>query len=397
MSKMQDMIDKRAALWEESKKFLDEHTDKDGKISAEDAETYDKMESDIVELTKNIERFEKQAKMDAKLSAPTTAPLLNKPAENSADEQKGKASAEYRKAALSAMRSRFKTVSNILQEQVAADGGYLVPDEWDSRLIDVLDEENVMRLLGTSITTAGEHKINITAGKPAALWVAEGGTLTFGDATFGQKILDAHKLHVGVKVTNELLADNVFDLESYLINQFGKAIANAEEDAFINGNGTGRPTGFLTTAATDSDMTVTTATASKITADDILSLVYKLKRPYRKSAVFLVNDSTLAVIRKLKDMNQAYMWQPSLQAGEPDTLMGYKIYTSPYMPTVADEAFVLAFGDFSYYNIGDRGTRTFKELRELYMPNDQTGFLMLERVDGILTINEAIKVLQVQK
>ena len=391
---IQKLIDKRAELWNAAKTFLDEHTNEDGKISAEDAATYDKMESEIMDLSKNIERFQRQAAQDKNFSQPITKPILNNPQEN----QKikiGRASDEYKAAALNAMRTKFKNVSNILQEQVASDGGYLVPEEMDSRLLDVLQEENIFRQLATVITTSGEHKINITADKPAALWVAEGGALTFGDAKFAQKTLDAHKLHVGVKVTNELLNDNAFNLENYIIDQFGKAIGNAEEDAFINGTGAGQPTGILTTAAADSEMTLTTAGAN-ISADDILNLVYKLKRPYRKNAVFLVNDATLAAIRKLKDANQAYMWQPSLQVGEPDRLLGYSIYTSIFMPTIAAGNMILAFGDFSYYNIGDRGTRTFNELREIYMPNDQTGFLMMERVDGILLLNESMKILQIK-
>ena len=146
-----------------------------------------------------------------------------------------------RDAMLSAMRSNFRNVSNVLQEGVDADGGYLVPEEYDRRLVDVLDGENIMRSLATKITTAGQHKINIAATKPAAAWIEEGGALSFGDATFDQIYLDAYKLHVAIKVTEELLYDNAFGLENYIITQFGKALANAEEDAFLNGNGTGKP------------------------------------------------------------------------------------------------------------------------------------------------------------
>jgi HK97 family phage major capsid protein len=103
-----------------------------------------------------------------------------------------------------------------------------------------------MRGLATKITTSGEHKINIAATKPAAAWIEEGEQLTFGEATFDQTILDAHKLHVAIKVTEELLYDNAFNLESYIIQQFGKAISNAEEDAFLNGDGNHKPTGLLT-------------------------------------------------------------------------------------------------------------------------------------------------------
>ena len=99
-------------------------------------------------------------------------PLTVKPYKaEEAEEKTGRASDEYRKGMLQALRSNFRQISNVLQEGVDADGGYLVPEEYDRRLIDVLDEENIMRSLGTKITTSGEHKINIAATKPAASWM----------------------------------------------------------------------------------------------------------------------------------------------------------------------------------------------------------------------------------
>ena len=378
---------KRASLWEETKKFLAEHTDKDGKMAAADAEAYEKMESDIAEMGKTIDRLEKQAEMDKKLAMPTSKPLVGAPGK---PEKKGTASDEYRKAMFTAIRTKFRDVSNVLQEGIDEAGGYLVPDEYDRRLIDVLDEENVLRGLATTIRTSGERKINIAATKPAALWVEEGGALTFGDATFDQKLLDAHKLHVAIKITEELLADNAFQLEDYIIAQFGKAIANAEEDAFLNGDGEGKPTGLFA----DAQVGVTIGTV-EIEADDVIDLIYKLKRPYRKKASFITNDSTLAVLRKLKDENGNYLWQPSLQNGEPDRILGYAIRTSQFAPKLAAGKAALAFGDFSYYNIGDRGQRTLQVLKELFAGNGMVGYVMKERVDGLLILPEAVQLLKV--
>lgn len=392
---IQTLIEKRANRWQEAKTFLNERTGADGKISAEDAATYERMESEIADLSKNIERFERQAAMDLKMAAPTSQPILNNPKTSAM--KTGRASDEYKQATLIALRSNLKQVSNLLQESVAADGGYLVPAEWDSRLIQALEEENVMRQLGTVITTSGEHKINILATQPTAYWVAEGGSITPSSATYGQKVLDAHKVAAEVIVTNELLSDNAYDIETQIIDQSARALANAEEDAFLNGaeSDTGKPTGLLTTATADST-TVKTTTGNSIATDDVIDLVYALKRPYRKNAAFLLNDATLAIIRKLKDANQAYIWQPSYQAGEPDRLLGYPVYTSAYFPTVEAGKPAVAFGDFSYYNIGDRGTRSFQELRELHAPQWSTGFLMVERVDGVLTLPEAVRVLKIK-
>ena len=397
-NKIQELIDKRAQLWNAAKAFLDEHTDTEGKLSAEDAATYDTMEADVVAYGKDIERLERQQRLEAELQKPATDAIVNTPSVEDIEKPKtGRASEEYKKAMLEAIRTDFRRVSNVLSEGVAADGGYLVPDEWDRRLIDSIEEQNIMRRLGTSITTSGLHKINIAGTKPAAAWIDEGDSLSFSDATFSQISLDAHKLLVAVKVTNELLSDNAFNLENYILTQFAQAVGNAEEEAFLNGplttptGAAGKPKGLFATAAAEPTGNIETNT---ISADDIVSLVYSLKRPYRRRAVFIMNDSVISVIRKLKDENKAYMWQPSYQADEPDRLLGYPIYTSPYAPTVAAGAAVIAFGDMSYYNIGDRGTRTIQELRELFAGNDMTGYVMKERIDGVLVLPEAVRVLK---
>ena len=385
--RVQELIEKRAKVWETAKNFVDTHEDKNGNLSAEDKETYSRMEAEIEELTNSIERQQRAERREQELSKPVNSPITGKPYkdEPQGEVKTGRASDEYKKAMLTALRSNFRQVSNVLQEGVDADGGYLVPEEYDHRLIDVLTEENIMRGIATKITTSGEHKINIAATKPAAAWIEEGEALSFGDATFDQKILDAHKLHVAIKITEELLYDNAFGLENYIITEFGKALANAEEDAFLNGDGVGKPTGiFDKTKGGESIGTLTAALKS----DDILDLIYKLKRPYRKNASFIMNDATLAQIRKLKDNNGQYLWQPSYQANEPDKILGYNIRTSAFAPTDA-----ISFGDYKYYNIGDRGSRSFKQLNELFAGNGMIGYVAKERVDGLLILPEAVKIL----
>ena len=383
-----ELREKRNTAWNAAKAFLDSHRTENGTLTAEDDATYSKMEQHIADLGKEISRLERQEAMEAELSKPVNTPLTSKPTTgNQKEEKSGRASDAYKEAMLTAMRSNFRQVNNVLQEGVDADGGYLVPEEYDHRLIDVLDEENIMRKLAHKITTSGEHKINIAATKPAAAWIEEGGALQFSDATFSQILLDAHKLHVAIKVTEELLYDNAFGLENYIITQFGKALANAEEDAFLNGTGVGQPLGlFAETGGGTVAATVTT-----LTADDIMKLVYALKRPYRKNAKFILNDQTIATIRTFKDNNGAYMWQPALTHGEPDRLLGYEVHTSPFAPVDA-----IAFGDYSYYNIGDRGTRSFKQLNELFAGNGMIGFVAKERVDGKLILPEAVQILKVK-
>ena len=396
MSKILEMIEKRNQAWEGAKAFVESKRDKDGLLSTEDAAAYAAMEQKVKDYGAEIARLQEMEAMEQELAKPVNTPLTGKPMSTTEKPEKtGRASEAYKQAMLTALRTNFRQVSNVLSEGVDANGGYLVPEEYDHRLIDILDEENVMRKLGTRITTSGEHKINIAATKPAAAWIEEGGALTFGDATFDQIILDAHKLHVAIKVTEELLYDNAFNLENYIMQQFGKALANAEEDAFINGTGTGQPLGILA-ATGGADVGVTAKSATAITADELIDLIYSLKRPYRKSAAFLLNDQTLAAIRKLNDNYGQYLWQPSLQAGEPDRILGYAAYTSPYFPAVAAGKAAVAFGDFSYYNIGDRGTRSFAELKELFAGNGMVGFVAKERVDGKLVLPEAVKLLKMK-
>ena len=122
----------------------------------------------------------------------------------------------------------------------------------------------------------------------------------------------------------------------------------------------------------------------------IINLVYALKRPYRKKAAFIMNDKILAIVRTLKDSEGQYLWQQSFKDGEPERLAGYPVYTSEYAPTN-----MISFGDYSYYNIGDRGTRSFKKLTELFAGNDMVGFVAKERVDGKLVLPEAVQILKI--
>ncbi len=160
----------RAAAWEKAKTFLDTHRTGNGTLSAEDNAAYERMEAEVIALGKEIERMERGASLDAELSRPVSAPLTGRPGVGVKDKP-GRASDEYKSAMLAALRTNFRQVSNVLQEGVDASGGYLVPVEYDTRLIEALEHENVLRKLGTVIQTSGERKINIAASKPAASWV----------------------------------------------------------------------------------------------------------------------------------------------------------------------------------------------------------------------------------
>ena len=198
-----ELIEKRNKSWNAAKAFVETKRDKDGILSEEDAKTYAEMEKRVKDISAEIDRMQAMEAMERELNKPTSTPITENPMNTRSEKPKktGRASDEYKQAVLNALRSNFRQVSNIMQEGVDADGGYLVPDEYDTRLITKLTEENVIRRLGHRLSTSGDHKINIAASTPAAAWIEEGESLTFGDATFDQIILDAHKLHVAIKVT----------------------------------------------------------------------------------------------------------------------------------------------------------------------------------------------------
>lgn len=392
---IQELMNKRAVAWQAAKDFVNNHRNENGLMEAADRETYDKMEKEISDYTREIERMQREEAMDRELSKPVATPIVEKPKVMEDEEPVSfRARKEYKDAMISALRSNFRNVSNVLQEGVDADGGYLVPEELDRKLVEKLNEENIFRGFADIITTGGERKINIADGDPAASWIEEGGALVFSDAKFKQITLDAHKLHVAIKVTEELLYDNVFNLESYIVKKFAEALSNAEEDAFLNGNGEGKPVGIFD--ATDGGTIAEVLNTASIKTDDLLNLIYDLKRPYRKKARFIMNDKTIGAIRKLKDNNGAYLWQPSVQAGEPDKILGYPVHTSAFCPQMEAGKPFIAFGDFSYYKIGDRGTRSFAELKELFAGNGMVAFVAKERVDGKLTLPEAIQIMKVK-
>ncbi len=397
MNKILELREKRAKLWDSTKACLDSRRNENGLLSAEDTATYEKMEADVVNLGKEIDRLERQAVLDLELSKPTTTAITNKPNQHQETEKNGRASSEYKAAFWKSMRSKTSfDVQNALQVGTDSEGGYLVPDEFERTLVQALEEQNIFRQLARVITTAsGDRKIPVVASKGTASWVEEEGTIPESDDAFGQVSIGVYKLATVIKISEELLNDSIFNLEQYIAREFARRIGTKEEEAFFTGDGSGKPTGIFA-ASGGAGVGVTAAATTAITFDEIMDLYYSLKSPYRRNAVFVTNDATVKAIRKLKDGNGQYLWQPAVTVGEPDTLFGRPVRTSSYVPTITGGAKVLAFGDFSYYWVADRQGRSFQRLNELYAVTGQVGFKATQRVDGKLILAEAIKVLQMK-
>lgn len=387
MTKITELQDKRARIWKQAKDFLDAKQKESDVLSAEDNATYEKMEQDVVNLGKEIDRRHKQEEIEATLNQPTSQAITNTPADGTlSNKQTG-----YTKDFWQMMRGRG--VVNTLKEGADPDGGFLVPDEFENQLIQKLQEANVLWTISHVIqTNSGEHKIPVVASEGTAAWLDEEAAYTESNTRFSQVSLAAHKLGTLIKVSEELLNDSAFDLMAYLSDEFGRRLGNAEEQAFLTGTGTNQPTGILT----DTNGTSAGSTAAKtdtLTFDDLIDLFYSLKAPYRQNAVFLMSDDTIKTIRKLKDKNDQYVWQPSVQAGQPDRILNCPVYTSPYMPNLAAGNKPILFGDFNYYWIADRQGRTFKRLNKLYAVTGQVGFLGSQRVDAKVILPAAIKTL----
>jgi len=392
MNKTLELREKRAKAWETAKAFLDSKRGNDGIISAEDTVTYEKMEADVVALGKEIDRLERQAAIDLELSLPVNKAITNAPADTPGKDLTGRASAEYKKAFWNAMRSQKPKYEVIDALQVGSDheGGYLVPDTFERTLVEALEEKNIFRRLASVITTSsGDRKIPVVASKGNASWVDEEGAIPESDDSFLQVSIGAHKLATMIKVSEELLNDSVFDLENYIAREFARRIGGKEEEAFLLGDGIGKPQGIIPGTVGDQ-----TANATTISLDDILDLFYSLKAPYRNKAVFVMNDSTVKAIRKLKDSTGQYLWQPSVKDATPDTILNRPLYTSVYMPAIAPSEKSVIFGDFSYYWVADRQGRVFKRLSELFAVTGQVGFMVTQRVDGRVILPEAFKILQ---
>ena len=395
MSMILELREKRAKAWDGAKAFLDSKRGGNGLLSGEDTAAYEKMEGDVVALGREIERLERQTAIDAELAGPSSTPLFNSPTAATGEGKSGRATAEYKGAFWGAMRGKGAvSVRNALQVGTDSEGGYLVPDEFERRLIQALEEENIFRRLANVITTSsGDRKIPVVASKGTASWVDEEGAIPESDDSFGQVPIGAYKLATMITVSEELLNDSVFNLESYIAKEFARRIGNKEEEAFLVGDGTGKPHGVLA-ATGGGQVGLTTAAATAITLDEILDLFHSLKSSYRGKAVFVMNDSTIKAIRKLKDSTGQYLWQPSIKEGTPDTILNRPLYTSAYVPPIAAGAKSIVFGDLGYYWVADRQGRVFKRLSELFAATGQVGFIATQRVDGKLILPEAVKVLQ---
>lgn len=268
------------------------------------------------------------------------------------------------------------------------EGGYLVPDEFEKKLVEKLESKGVMRKLSNVITTSRSLKIPGVSKNPTADWVEEGGRINETDMEFYQVVIDAHKNGYITLVTEELLEDAGFDIEQHIIDIAGDKIGELEEDAFINGNGVHKPTGVLVDAPVGEE-------TSSLNMDAALNLYFSVGQKYRKNAVWVMSEEALRILHKERTAMGRNVWEDDMTKDLPTKLNGRPVYVSDSMPGVKAGKCPIMFGDFSYYWIGDRGNRAIKRMGEMYADRGMVGFRVTHRVDGKLVLPEAIKTLKI--
>lgn len=405
MSRTLELRRERAALVTEAREILDRAETGKRDLTQEESNRYDAIMVDVDAKGKAIGREERMAALEGDLSRSLGTlvggkePPANQPGDVQPQNRSLRAAPEYRDAfwlafrvghnALDSQQARMLSEARALATNTDTAGGFLVPETFEQTLIQKLAEENVMRTLATVIPSSNDRNIPVEETEGTAYWTGENDSYTESEETFGAKALRSHKLTTLIKVSEELLADSAFVLETYVASKFGRRMGDKEEQAFLVGDGVNKPKGVVL----DAQVGVTAAGAAAITSDELLDLHYSLKRPYRRRATYVMNDLTVKAVRKLKDANGQYLLQPGLQAAELDSVNGRPLVTADDMPVMAAGNRSIVFGDISYYWIADRLGRMFQRLGELFATQGQVGFRGWQRVDGLLTLPEAAKVL----
>jgi len=346
-----------------------------GRISEADFKAYqEKSQAEELKIKQKVDELEIRLKTAAVMGA----------GESKERSPESKAFLNFiRKGAVSADEQKLMRVS----EDVT--GGYVSPIEFRARLIELLTEISPIRQIA-SVETIGGSGVEFPkegSDTVTAAWPDE--TLVAGDYKFAMEKFEPFELRALVTPKRTLLEDAAFNVEAYIQRKTAEKFAKKEGLAFITGNAVSKPEGLLTNPNIPF---VKSGDASNLTADGIIKLIYDLPAYYARNAKFVMKRSTILDVRLFKDKNDQYLWQPSYQAGQPTTLLGYPIIEAVDMPAVASDSFPILFGDFQAgYMIVDRADVVMQRLLEVYATQGLVGFLFWKRVDAQVILAEALR------
>lgn len=279
-----------------------------------------------------------------------------------------------------------------------AQGGYLTPTEYGESITRALYDLSILRMAGARVVplTSDDTRMPTVSASTAAVLSNEASGFNEVEPTFGEVAFSPYKYTRLAKASDEMVADARFPLwDAILKPDFAQAFAAAENTAFTTGTGSSQPQGVVTGATSGLVLANGTSQVTTITsADSIIDLYHAVDYKYRPHASWMLNDATLKIVRKFKDTTNQYIWQPSLQAGQPDMILGRPVFSNPNMAVPAAGAKTVLFGDFSYFWIGDRAGLQIKVLMELYAGTGQIGFRAYKRLDSHVMLGAAIMYLQ---
>jgi HK97 family phage major capsid protein len=390
--------EKGHALKGEMRELLDLADAEERSLTSEEEQKFDRIATDVDKITEEIERRERVNSLPfdgAIVREATTVEHAAAPMpEQVRDLTPG--GAEYRSQFWAAMRGQDSSEYRDLTTSTGGSpyGGYTVPEGFESQMYEYARFQGAISSFATTINTSGGGTLIVpTVGSTygTADLTSEGSAYVESDDVFGQVSLGAYKVTRLVQVSQELLQDTGVDLEGFLARSLGEALTAKEEAYFAVGSGSSQPQGLSASSAGK-----TAASASAVTADELVDLFHSITPPYRSrpNCVWLTADSTIAAIRKLKtgvSGDNTYLWQPGLIAGQPDTLLGKPIYAHPNVAAIAASAKVVYFGDMSAMYVRRAGGTVVQRLDERYAELGLVGFIAHRRIDSKLADTTAIK------
>lgn len=387
--------ERRANVWEQAKSLADKAAEENRAFSGEEQSTWDTLNAEMDALDKRAQAI-LAGEQRAKDTEDALARLNGQPDVRDREQQQqtgvvselrdmlaGKPGAPRAIEVKPSGPINYRTLSKL----TAAAGANAVQTSFYNELLQNLIEVSAVLQAGVRVlnTSSGETiQVPKTTSHSTAAIVAEAASIGVSDPAFGQASLGAYKYGVMVQLSRELVDDATVDLQGYLAMETGRALGNAFGAHLIAGTGTGQPRGILVDASLG--VTTPTGVAGVPTADNLIDLYYSVIAPYRNSpsAAYLMKDTTLGSLRKVKDTTGQYIFQPSLTVGTPDSLLGKPIYTDPYMPATAVNAKSVVFGDFSRYFVRMAGGIRFERSDEYAFNADLITFRALLRGDGAL-------------